>query len=71
MEKLNENLAVPVLVEGILAMREDLDSILETLAVMSNRKLMKSIQRGLRDISHENTISLEELRRTHEKLEQI
>lgn len=40
---------------------ERLDSIIETLEIMSDEELMKSIKRGLEDIEKGNVVDLEEL----------
>jgi len=40
---------------------EELDSIIETLEIMADEKLMKSIERGLRDVEEGNVVDFEEL----------
>jgi len=40
---------------------EELDSIIETLEIMSDEELMKSIERGLKDIEEGNVVDFEEL----------
>jgi predicted transcriptional regulator len=40
---------------------ERLDSIIETLEIMSDEELMNSIKRGLEDIEKGNVIDLEDL----------
>jgi len=40
---------------------EELDSIIETLEIMSDEELMKSIKRGLKDIEEGNVVDFEEL----------
>ena len=40
---------------------EELDSIIETLEIMSDEELMKSIERGLKDIEEGNAVDFEEL----------
>jgi predicted transcriptional regulator len=40
---------------------ERLDSIIETLEIMSNEDFMKSIKRGLEDIEKGNVIDFEDL----------
>ncbi len=70
MERLliKENTAVPVLVEGIVRMKEELDSILETLVTIADKDLLKGISAGLRDIKQKKVISYDELLETHRKL---
>lgn len=57
-----------ILFEGLVKLRdkllkdlEELDSIIETLEIMSDEELMKSIERGLRDVEEENVVDFEEL----------
>ncbi len=40
---------------------EKLDSIIETLEIMSDEELMKSIKRGLEDIKKGNVVDFEEI----------
>lgn len=40
---------------------EKLDSIIETLEIMSDEELMKSIKRGLEDIEKGNVVDFEEI----------
>ena len=40
---------------------EELDSIIETLEIMSDEELMESIERGLRDVEEGNVVDFEEL----------
>ena len=40
---------------------EELDSIIETLEIMSDEEFMKSIERGLRDVGEGNVVDFEEL----------
>ncbi len=47
--------------EKLLKDLEELDSIIETLEIMSDEELMKSIKRGLKDIEEGNVVDFEEL----------
>ena len=40
---------------------EKLDSLIETLEIMSDEELMESIKKGLRNIEEENVVDFEEL----------
>jgi hypothetical protein len=45
---------------------EELESLIETLEIMSDPELMESIKRGLEDIKNENVIDFDELKKLEE-----
>lgn len=47
--------------ESIKEHLEKLDSLIETLEIMSDEELMKSIKRGLEDIEKGNVVDFDEL----------
>lgn len=48
---------------AVLMSAEELESILETLDVLSDKKLVKSVKAGMRDIKKGRTIPLEKLKK--------
>ncbi len=47
---------------AVLVSADDLESLEETLAILSDRKLMRRIREGQREIARGDVISLEELK---------
>jgi prevent-host-death family protein len=50
---------------AVLLSPDDLESLEETLAVMSDPDLMESVREGLRDIEQGNVLTLEEIQRRY------
>ena len=52
--------------ELIQVSKEEYDSMKETIEIMSNNELMKSVKQGIEDIRNGNYITFEEFKKKHQ-----
>lgn len=58
----------PAVYRDMVKLREEIDSIIETLEIMSNEELMKDLQESMKDFEEGRYYTFEDIIEMHKKL---